>query len=115
MDIIKKILLLGFGVAYVGKDALQNAVKEVKKKYNINEKDAKKLVNDLAEHAKDSHKELRSLIEKHVKDILKEKKSKAAKKSGKKKTSKKKVAKKKNKKKVTKKKRAKKKVKKSKR
>jgi polyhydroxyalkanoate synthesis regulator phasin len=94
MDILKKTLQFGFGLAYIGKEHLDVLMKDLKKEYNLDEKQSKKLAKDIIKHTKDSHKKVKDLVEKHVKNFLNDSEIKKKKTTTKKKTSKKKPAKK---------------------
>ena len=72
MDILKKTLQFGFGLAYIGKEHLEALMKDLKDKYNLDEKQSKKLAKDIIKHSMESHKKVKILVEKHVKDFLKE-------------------------------------------
>jgi polyhydroxyalkanoate synthesis regulator phasin len=93
MDILKKTLQFGFGLAYIGKEHLDVLMKDLKKEYNLDEKQSKKLAKDIIKHTKDSHKKVKDLVEKHVKDFLNDSEIKKKKTTTKKKPAKKRVVK----------------------
>lgn len=54
-DIIRKTLLLGIGAASLTKETAEDIAKKVKKDYNLNEKEGRKLAGDIL---KSSRKQL---------------------------------------------------------
>ncbi len=72
MDILKKTLQFGFGLAYIGKEHLDVLMKELKDKYNLDAVQSKKLAKDIIKHSVESNKKIKDLVEKHVKEFLKE-------------------------------------------
>jgi len=95
MDILKKTLQFGFGLAYIGKEHMQALMKDLTDKYNLDEKQSKKLAKDIIKHSIDAHKEIKNVVKKHFDEFAKEAGLKQEKTASKKPTAKKKPAKKK--------------------
>jgi len=72
MDILKKTLQFGFGLAYIGKEHMQALMKDLKDKYNLDEKQSKKLAKDIIKHSIDAHKDIKKVVKKHFNDLVKE-------------------------------------------
>ena len=94
MDILKKTLQFGFGLAYIGKEHMQALMKDLKDKYNLDEKQSKKLAKDIIKHSIDAHKEIKNVVKKHFDEFAKEAEIKKEKTASKKPTAKKKATKK---------------------
>ena len=72
MDILKKTLQFGFGLAYISKEHLEVLMKDLKDKYGLDEKQAKKLAKDIIKHSVDAHKEIKNVVKKHFDEFAKE-------------------------------------------
>jgi len=92
MDILKKTLQFGFGLAYIGKEHMQALMKDLKDKYNLDEKQSKTLAKDIIKHSIDAHKEIKNVVKKHFDEFAKEAGIKKEKTASKKPTAKKKTA-----------------------
>jgi len=72
MDILKKTLQFGFGLAYIGKEHLDVLMKELIDKYDLDATQSKKLAKDIIAHSLESNKKIKELLEKHIKDFFKD-------------------------------------------
>ena len=72
MDILKKTLQFGFGLAHIGKEHMQALMKDLKDKYNLDENQSKKLAKDIIKHSIDAHKEIKNVVKKHFNDLVEE-------------------------------------------
>lgn len=71
-DILRKALLLGIGAASLTKEAAEDIAKKIKKDYNLNEKEGRKLAADML---KSSRKQLSAAsreARKHAAKLIKE-------------------------------------------
>jgi len=71
--VIEQATKLGLGLAIISKDALEKTIKNVSKKQNVSEKEAKQAVTNLVAASKRKEKEL----ENKVKNALKKAKEKS--------------------------------------
>jgi len=71
IDLIKKIMLTGVGMASLTKDKIEELGKELIEKGKLSEKEGKELLNELKEKAEESRKEMETRTDKLVKDSLK--------------------------------------------
>ena len=70
IDLIKKIMLTGVGMASLTKDKIEELGKELIEKGKLSEKEGKELLNELKEKAEESRKEMETRTDKLVKDSL---------------------------------------------
>lgn len=71
LDLIKKIMMTGVGMAAMTKEKIEELANEIAKKSKLSEKEGKKLINDLSKRSDTAKKDLESLVEKNVKNIMK--------------------------------------------
>lgn len=71
MDIAKKALLTGIGLALTAKDEAEDLTKELEKKLNLNEEEGKKFLKDIQNRYEDTQNKLEERVEKAVKKFLK--------------------------------------------
>jgi polyhydroxyalkanoate synthesis regulator phasin len=71
LDIIKKTMLTGIGIAMKTKDELDEWVKEIVKKGEISEKEGKNILDDIKEKSEKAQKEFEEKIESKFKDLFK--------------------------------------------
>lgn len=71
MDIAKKALLTGIGLALTAKDEAEDLAKEFEKKLNLNEEEGKKFFKDIQKRYEDTQSKLEERVEKSVKEFLK--------------------------------------------
>ena len=70
LDIIKKTLMIGVGLAAVSKDKIETLAKTLAKKGNISEKEGKKLVDDMLKRAETAKNDLNEKVEEMVKNAV---------------------------------------------
>jgi len=70
IDIAKKTLLTGIGLALVAKDELEDIAGDLEKKLNLTEKEGKKFLDELQEKYDNTQKKLEDRVEKSVNDFL---------------------------------------------
>jgi polyhydroxyalkanoate synthesis regulator phasin len=71
LDLIKKTLMAGVGMAAMTKDKIEELANDIAKKSKLSEKEGKKLINDFLKRSQTAKKDLESLIEKTAKKITK--------------------------------------------
>jgi len=71
LDLMKKSLLTGIGLALKTKDEVEDLAKELTRKSKMTEKEGKKFFDDLNKRYEESRKKLDKNIEAMVKKILK--------------------------------------------
>lgn len=71
LDLIKKTMLTGIGLALVAKDELEDLAKEIEKKLNMSEKEGNKFLKDLQQRYDEAQDKLEKRVEKAVKDFMK--------------------------------------------
>jgi polyhydroxyalkanoate synthesis regulator phasin len=71
IDLIKKTILSGVGLAMKTKDEIEDFAKEMEKKFNLSESDGKKFLEDLKKRYNETQEKLESKVEHVVKDVLK--------------------------------------------
>ena len=71
LDLMKKTMLTGIGLALLAKDEMEELAREVIEKGKMTEKDGKKFLNDLQERYEDVQNKLEERVENAVKDFLK--------------------------------------------
>lgn len=71
MDIAKKALLTGIGLALIAKDEAEDMAKELEKKLNLNEEEGKKFLKDIQNRYEDTQNKLEERVEQSVKKFLK--------------------------------------------
>ncbi len=70
IDLLKKTILIGIGLASLTKEKMEELTDELVKKGEMSEKEGRELVDDLLNRSKEARKELDSRIEKIVADAL---------------------------------------------
>lgn len=71
LDLVKKTMLTGIGLALLAKDEMEELAREVVEKGKMTEKDGKKFLNDLQERYEEVQGKLEERVEKTVKEFLK--------------------------------------------
>ena len=71
LNIIKKSLLTGIGLALIAKDEVEDLARELAQKGNMSEKEGGKFIKDLQERYDDTQKKLEEKVEKTVKEFMK--------------------------------------------
>lgn len=71
LDLMKKTMLTGIGLALLAKDEMEEIAREVVEKGKMTEKDGKKFLNDLQERYEDVQNKLEERVENAVKEFLK--------------------------------------------
>ncbi len=70
IDLMKKVLLTGVGMAALTKNKIEEIAKELVDKGNLSEKEGKEFIDDLMKKSEESRKEVEVKLEKFVKDSL---------------------------------------------
>ena len=71
IDVVKKTLIAGIGLALKTKDEVEEYAKEMEKKLDLTEKDGKKFLKEIQSRYEEAQKKLEERVEKTVKDLLK--------------------------------------------
>jgi len=71
LDIFKKTMLTGVGLALVAKDEVEEVAKELEKKMNMTEQDGKQFFKDLQKRYDEAQDKLEDRVEKAVRDFMK--------------------------------------------
>lgn len=71
LDIIKKTMMTGIGLALLAKDEVEDLAKEVVEKGKMTEKEGKKFFEDLQKRYEEVQNKLEDRVEKTVKEFLK--------------------------------------------
>lgn len=71
IDIAKRALLTGIGLALTAKDETEELAKELGKKLDLNEEEGKKFLKDIQKRYEETQDKLEARVEKSVKEFLK--------------------------------------------
>jgi polyhydroxyalkanoate synthesis regulator phasin len=71
LDLIKKTMMTGLGLALLAKDEVEDLAKEVVEKGKMTEKEGRKFFDDLQERYDEVQGKLEDRVEKTVKELLK--------------------------------------------
>jgi polyhydroxyalkanoate synthesis regulator phasin len=71
LDLIKKTMLTGIGLALLAKDEIEDLAKELTEKGKMTEKEGKQFLGDLQERYEEVQRKLEQRVEKTVKEFLK--------------------------------------------
>ena len=71
IDILKKTMFLGLGLASLTKEKIEELAKDLIKKGELSEKEGKDFVSEVTKKSKDAAKEIKSQIEKGVSETMK--------------------------------------------
>jgi polyhydroxyalkanoate synthesis regulator phasin len=71
LDLIKKTMLTGIGLALLAKDEVEGLAKELIDKGKMSEKDGKKFLDDLSKRYEEVQNKLENMVEKTVKEFFK--------------------------------------------
>ena len=71
LDIVKKAMMTGIGMALLAKDEMEDLAREVVEKGKMTEQDGKKFISELQKRYEDVQSKLEERVEKTVRDILK--------------------------------------------
>lgn len=70
MDLLKKGLALGLGLAIVSKEQIEKVVDELVKKGDVSVTESKDLINELVQKGEEQQKELNSKIKEQIQKFL---------------------------------------------
>ena len=70
LDLLKRVVWIGAGLAVLTKEKIEETVREIVKKGHLSEQEGKELINDLVEKSKKAKKDLRENIETTLQEIL---------------------------------------------
>ncbi|MFZ7127036.1 MAG: phasin family protein [Desulfobacterales bacterium] len=71
MELFKKTMVTGIGLALVAKDEVEDWAKEVEKRLSMTEEEGKKFVDDVQKRYEKSQAKLEERVERTVKEVLK--------------------------------------------
>jgi len=71
IDVVKKTLLAGIGLALKTKDEVEEYAREMEKKLNLTENDGKIFLKEIHSRYEEAQKKLEERVEKTVKELLK--------------------------------------------
>ena len=71
LDIIKKSLLTGIGLALIAKDEVEELAKEMAKKGQMSETEGLRFIDDLQKRYDETQKKLEEKVEKAVREFMK--------------------------------------------
>ena len=71
LDLIKKTMLTGIGLALLAKDEIEDLAKELTEKGKMTEKEGKQFLSDLQTRYDEVQRKLEQRVEKTVKELLK--------------------------------------------
>jgi polyhydroxyalkanoate synthesis regulator phasin len=71
LEIVKKAMMTGIGMALLAKDEMEDLAREVVEKGKMTEQDGKKFINELQKRYEDVQGKLEERVETTVRDILK--------------------------------------------
>lgn len=71
IDLIKKTMMAGIGLALKTRDEVEDLVKDLVKKGNMNEQEGKKFLDELLDRYDEAKEKMEERVEKMVKDFLK--------------------------------------------
>ena len=71
INLIKKIVFTGVGLASMTKDKIEALGREIADQAKLSEKEGKELLDELMKKSEESRKEVESQVEKFVKDSIK--------------------------------------------
>ena len=71
IDLIKKIVFTGVGLASLTKDKIEALGKEIAEQAKLSEKEGKELLDELMKKSEESREEFEGQVEKFVKETLK--------------------------------------------
>ncbi|MFH1037123.1 MAG: polyhydroxyalkanoate synthesis regulator [PVC group bacterium] len=70
IDLIKKTMYMGLGLAYLTKEKVEEISRELVKKGELSEREGRDLVDDLAKKSEEAKKALDKRIDRIIKDTL---------------------------------------------
>jgi len=71
LELVKRTMLTGIGLALVAKDELVDLAKDIEKKMEMSETDGKKFLDEVKQKYDETQEKLEGHVEKTVKEILK--------------------------------------------
>ncbi|MCG6892601.1 MAG: hypothetical protein LJE65_03260 [Desulfobacteraceae bacterium] len=71
LELIKKSMLTGVGLALVAKDEVEDIARDLQEKMNLNEKEGREFLSDLQKRYDEAQNRLEERVERAVKDVLK--------------------------------------------
>lgn len=71
LDLVKRTMLTGVGLALVAKDELVELARDIEKKMEMSETDGKKFLDEVKQKYDEAQDKLEDRVEKTVKEILK--------------------------------------------
>jgi polyhydroxyalkanoate synthesis regulator phasin len=69
-DILRKTILFGLGLGAITRDKAESLVKDLRKKGYFDEKEGKKLVNDIISESLRTQKKINDYVRSHVKEAM---------------------------------------------
>ncbi len=70
LDIVRKSILLGIGVAAMTRDKIEEVANKIAEEDNLSEEEGKKMAEDLLKHSDEAKKNLKEQVEKFVDNAL---------------------------------------------
>ncbi len=70
LDIVRKTLLLGIGIAAMTRDKIEEAAKKIAEEDKLSEEEGRKLAEDLLKQSDEARKNLKDQVEKFVDNTL---------------------------------------------
>lgn len=71
VDLVKKTMMTGIGLALKGKDEVEDFLKDIQKNLNLNEKEGRQFIEDLQKRYDEAQDKLEARVEKAVRDFMK--------------------------------------------
>lgn len=71
MDLFKKTMLTGIGLALVAKDEVEDIARDVQERMNLNEKEGREFLADLQKRYDEAQNRLEERVERAVRDVMK--------------------------------------------
>lgn len=71
VDLMKKAMLTGIGLALKTKDEVEEYLKDVDEKFNLSEKDGRQFIEDFQKRYDEAQEKLEARVEKAVREVMK--------------------------------------------
>lgn len=71
VDVIKKTMLMGIGLALTAKDEMEEMARDIEKRLDMNEEEGKRFIKDVRKRYDESQRKLEDRVEKTVREFLK--------------------------------------------
>ena len=72
LDLVKKGLMFGLGLAAISKEQVEKLVDELVKKGEVSQSESKELINTIAQKGEEQQKQLNQMIHEQIKQIIQE-------------------------------------------